>query len=470
MKTSSIQSIHQDYLSGKYSCESFIKGKIKKAKENTLNSCLLVFEDSAIQQAKLVDKKIKAWEKLKELEWIPFWAKDTFLVQDTITTWSSMILEKYRAPYTATVIQRLLDQWAILIAKENNDAFWHGSTTENSHFWPTKNAIDPTLVAGWSSWGSAVNVSADITTFSIGEDTGWSIRQPAGYNQVVWLKPSYGSVSRYGCMAYASSLDTVGPIAKSVSDIDIIMDAIAGKDQKDFTSIEYKKGKLEDLEWFDFSKVRVGYYKSFLESSALDTEIKSSIESTFAKLKEKWATVKALDFFNDELLIATYYIIAMAETASNLSRIDGIKYGYRKADADDLKSLYEDTRYAGFSEETKRRIISGNQVLAQWFLDKYYTKALIAREKLIKHFKKDFEEVDFIISPVTPQKAPKIGTTLKDPVAMYMSDIYTVGFSLGKLPTISLPLQSPTGIQITWDYTKDALLLKFAHNLDILCV
>lgn len=469
MKTSSIQSIHQDYLSGKYSCESFIKEKIKKAKENTLNSCLLVFEDSAIKQAKLVDKKIKAWKKLKDLEGIPFGAKDTFLVEDTITTWSSMILENYTAPYTATVIQRLLDQWAILIAKENNDAFGHGSTTENSHFWPTKNAKDPTLVAGWSSWWSAANVSVDITTFSIGEDTGWSIRQPAGYNQVVWLKPSYGSISRYGCMAYASSLDTVGPIAKSVIDIDIIMDVIAGKDEKDFTSIEYKKGKLEDLEWFDFSKVKIGYYKSFLESSALDSEIKSSIESTFTKLKEKWATIKALDFFNDELLIATYYIIAMAETASNLSRIDGIKYGYRKNDTQDLKSLYEDTRYEWFSEETKRRIISGNQVLAQGFLDKYYTKALIAREKLIEHFKKDFEEVDFIISPVTPQKAPKIWTTLKDPVAMYMSDIYTVGFSLGKLPTISLPLQSPTGIQITWDYTKDASLLKFAHNLDILC-
>lgn len=468
MKTSMIESIHKDYLSGKYSCESFIREKIRKAKENTLNSCLLVLEDSAIQQAKAVDKKIKEWQRLRDLEGIPFGAKDTFLVQDTITTGSSMILKDYKAPYTATVIQRLLDQWAILIAKENNDAFWHGSTTENSHFWPTKNARDPKLVAGGSSWWSAANVGADITTFSIGEDTGWSIRQPAGYNKVVWFKPSYGAVSRYGCMAYASSLDTVGPIASSVKDIQMIMDVIGGKDKKDFTSIEYRKQQLDDLESLDFSKVRIGYYKSFLESAALDKEIKKSLEDMLHKLKEKWAKIKELNFFNDELLIATYYIIAMAETASNLSRIDGIKYGYRKPEAEDLKSLYEDTRYFGFSEETKRRIISGNQVLAQGFFDKYYTKALIARQKLMDHFRKDFDAVDFVISPVTPNKPPKIGTTLDDPLAMYMSDIYTVGFSLGKLPTISMPLGSPTGVQITWNYAKDAELLKFAHSLDSL--
>ncbi|AHB41512.1 aspartyl/glutamyl-tRNA amidotransferase subunit A [candidate division SR1 bacterium RAAC1_SR1_1] len=469
MKTSTISSIHEDYLSGKYSCEDFIKEKLKKAKDNTLNSCILILEDSALQQAKLVDQKIKSGKKLKDLEGIPFGVKDTFLVKDTITTGSSMILENYRAPYTATVVEKLLDQGAILIAKENNDAFGHGSTTENSHFGPTKNAIDPTLVAGGSSGGSAANVSADITTFSIGEDTGGSIRQPAGYNQVIGLKPTYGAVSRYGCMAYASSLDTVGPIAKSVSDIQLIMNAVAGKDEKDFTSISYKKHSLESLETFDFSKVKVGYYKSFLESEALDPEIKKSIETVFSKLQEKGATVKELTFFNDELLIATYYIIAMAETASNLSRIDGIKYGYRHADVQDLKSLYEETRFFGFSEETKRRIISGNQVLSQGFLDKYYIKALIAREKLIEHFKKDFEAVDFILSPVTPKTPPKIGTTLDDPLAMYMSDMYTVGFSLGKLPTISLPLHSPTGIQITGDYSKDNELLKFAYNLDILC-
>ncbi len=467
MKKDTITSIHKDYLSGKYSCEDFIKGKLKKAKENTLNSCLLVLEDSALEKARFVDEKIKTGQKLKSLEGIPFGVKDTFLVNGTITTGSSKILEHYVAPYTATVVQKLLDEWAILIAKENNDAFGHGSTTENSHFGPTKNAIDPTLVAGWSSGWSAVNVKADITTFSIGEDTWWSIRQPAWYNHVVWLKPTYGSVSRYGCMAYASSLDTVWPIAKSVEDVSMIMDVIAGKDSKDLTTIDYKSSKIREK--IDFSKVTIGYYKSFMESKALDPKIKQSIDEVFSKAKEKGATLKSLDFFNDELLIATYYIIAMAETASNLSRIDGIKYGYRKSDVEDLKSLYEESRFFGFSEETKRRIISGNQVLSQGFLDKYYTKALVAREKLIQHFQKDFKEVDFIISPVTPQLPPKIWTTLEDPLAMYMSDIYTVGFSLGKLPTISMPISSPTGIQITWDYAKDTELLQFAYNLDILC-
>lgn len=464
MEISEIKKIQRDLESKKYSCQDLIKARLEKAKDNALNSCISVLEDSALKEAKLIDDKLSKWEKLTDLEWVPFWVKDVFLVQDTKSTGWSKILEHYWSPYTATVVDKIQKKWWILIVKENNDSFWHGSTTENSHFWATKNARNPELVAWWSSGWSAVNVAADITTFSIWEDTWWSIRQPAWYNGVVWLKPTYGSVSRYGCMAYASSLDTVGPIAKSVEDIKIIMNFIWWRDDKDRTSIDFEDIKLNET--LDFSKVKIWYYKSFLESESLDSDIKQSIMSTFDKLKNKWAQIEELDFFDDQLVVATYYILAMAETASNLSRIDWIKYWYRSKDSKKLNDLYLNSRFEWFSKETQKRIISGNQVLSEWFSDKYYAKAIIARSKIIDKFKENFKKVDFIISPVTPNKIPKIWESLDDPISMYMSDIYTVWFSLWKTPTIVIPSDSPTGIQITWWVWKDSDLINFTYHLN----
>lgn len=460
MKNLTIQQIHDDLVAGKYSCEQLVTERLALAKENALNASVLVFEKEALEQAKLVDQKLQAKQEIGLLEWIPFGVKDTFLVEWTVATGAAQILENYISPYTATAVQRLLDAGAILIVKENCDAFGHGSSTENTMHGSTKNAIDQTLVAGGSSGGSAANVAAWVTVFSLGEDTGGSIRQPAGYNKVYGHKVSYGMVSRYGCMAYASSLDTIWPIANSPEDLQTILDTIAGKDAHDLATLIYESQPIKALK-----NLKVWYYKTFFDTPAIDPEIKQAFMDIFAKLKDQGVELIELPFFDDKLLVATYYTLAMAETSSNLSRIDGIKYGHR-VDEHDLVSLYLDSRWAWFSDETKRRIVVGNQVLSQGFLDKYYQKALVARNQLIQKFANDFTKVDIIISPVTPNKVPKIGAVMDDALMMYMSDVYTVGFSLGKLPTLTIPGGLPTGMQITGAYWTDTDLLEVGKKIE----
>lgn len=456
MSNPTIKQIHDDLVAKKYTCTELVQERILLAKKNEHNATVRVFEDEALEKARFVDDKIARGEEIGLLEGIPFGAKDTFLVEGSIATGAAQILEEYISPYTSTAVQRLLDAGAIIIVKENCDAFGHGSSTENTMFGPAKNAIDQTLVAGGSSGGSAVNVASGVTVFSLAEDTGGSIRQPAGYNQVYWHKVSYGMVSRYGCMAYASSLDTIWPIANSPEDLQFILDVIAGKDEHDLTTLLFEPKKLSSSD--SLKGIKVWYYKTFFETEALDKDIKTSFTQLFDQLKAQGAELIELPFFDDKLLVSTYYTIAMAETSSNLSRIDGIKYGHR-VENHDLLSLYLSARGAGFSDETQRRIVVGNQVLSQWFLDKYYQKALIARNKLTDKFTDDFNKVDIILSPVTPNKVPKIGEVMEDSVTMYMSDLYTVGFSLGKLPTLTIPAGMPTGLQITWPYGSDMDLL-----------
>jgi len=467
---SRILELHKAYVDWSKSVSKVVAEHMKLTKENALRSCLEILKQNPLDMAYQVEQKLKNKQPIKQLEGIPFGVKDAFLVEWTKSTWGAKILENYQSPYTATVVKKLLDEWAILIAKENLDQFGHWSTTENSYFGPTYNAKFPNKVAGWSSGGSAANVASGVTVFSIWEDTGGSIRQPAWYNGVVGFKPSYGKVSRYGVQWYSPSLDTVWPIAKTVKDVAIVMNAISGKDKHDMTSVEHKPVDIENIEKYDFKNKKIGYYKSFMEYKWLDPDIKKSIEETFSLLKDKWAKIEELDFFDGKSLVATYYVIAMAETASELARLDGIKYGYRSKEAKTWRDVYMKTRGEWFSEETKSRIVLWNQILSQGFSSKYYQKALLARQKFIDHFKKDFEKVDFIISPVTPMKVPNIGETMDDPIAMYMSDLYTVGFSLWKLPTLSLPANSPTGIQITWAYNTDNEVIKFGYNLDKLFV
>ncbi len=464
---SEILKIHERYLDWTLTCVQLIKEKLALAKKNEKNSCVLVFEKEAIDRAKLVDEKIQKKEKLLPLEGIPFGAKDTFLVKGTVATGAAPILEDYTAPYTATVIQKCLDAGAILVCKENCDAFGHGSSTENTFWGATKNAHDDSLVAWGSSGGGAVNVASGVTTFSIGEDTGGSIRQPAGYNKIYGLNVSYGRVSRYGCMAYASSLDTVGPFARSTEDIRIVLDVIAGKDAKDPTTLEYKDmDVLLKRPYGDLRGLTFGYYTSFLESEALDPDIKKWFITFLKKIEKSGAKVEQLDFFDDELLVATYYTIAMAETSSNLSRIDGVKYGARKEKkGSSLQDIYLDSRDTWFSPETKRRIVVWNQVLSQGFADKYYQKALLGRKQIQEKFSQDFKKVDYILSPMTPISVPKIGEVMDDPVAMYMSDVYSVCFSLGGLPTLALPLATVTGIQISWPQTEDRKVVEIGKVL-----
>jgi len=460
---SQIHKIHQQLVRKEVSCVKLVQERLallKSSEHATVNS---LFEKTALELAKKVDAKIADGKDLGLLEGIPFGVKDVYMLQGTYTSASSDFLKRYRSPYTATAIQKLIDAGAIPIVKENCDSFGHGSSSENTIFGAVKNAVNPDLVGGGSSGGSAVNVAKDLTVFSIGGDTGGSIRQPAGYNKVYGFKPTYGRISRFGLMAYASSTDCVGPIAKSIEDLRIVLNEISGKDIKDQTT--YHSEKISKKAISNANEIKtVGYFKNFLETDVIDPQIKSDFYASIEKIKQKGIQVKALDFFEPDTLVSTYYTLAMAETASNLSRLDGTNYGNR-IEGDTLKDTYSITRSENFSEETKRRIVGGNQVLSQGFSDEIYLKGLRLRDQIANNFENDFKEVDIIISPVTPNTPPKIGDSLKEPLAMYLSDAYTVGFSLGQLPTLTVPQGTQTGLQVTAAKNNDELVFKFANFL-----
>ena len=459
---SQIKKIHQQLVSKQITCTALVQEKLDQLRQNTYNSVNSVLDTLALDLAAKVDAKIEKGEPIGLLEGIPFGIKDVYMLQGTYTTASSELLRNYKSPYTATAIQKLLDAGAIPLVKENCDSFGHGSSSENTIFGAVKNAIDPSLVAGGSSGGSAVNVAKEYTVFSIGGDTGGSIRQPAGYNHIYGFKPTYGRISRFGLMAYASSTDCVGPLAKSIEDIRIVLNVMSGKDPKDQTSVA--STAISSAAIATSAVKTVGYFKNFIESDAIDGQIKADFLATIEKLKAKGIEVKELDFFKSDILVSTYYTLAMAETASNLSRLDGTNYGNR-IEAENLIETYAVTRSENFSEETKRRIVGGNQVLSQGFSDEIYLKGLALRDQISENFSKDFQEVDIILSPVTPNTPPKIGESLKDPLAMYLSDAYTVGFSLAQLPTLTVPQGTSTGLQITAAKNNDELVLQFANFL-----
>jgi aspartyl-tRNA(Asn)/glutamyl-tRNA(Gln) amidotransferase subunit A len=460
---SQIKKIHKQLLSKEISCMALVQEKLTDLAKNTHNTVNTLLDAMALDLAAKVDAKIARGETIGLLEGIPFGIKDVYMLQGTVTTASSDLLKNYKSAYTATAIQKLLDLGAIPLVKENCDSFGHGSSSENTIFGAVKNAAEPSLVAGGSSGGSAVNVAKNHTVFSIGGDTGGSIRQPAGYNGIYGLKPTYGRISRFGLMAYASSTDCVGPLATSIEDIRIVLNALSGKDPKDQTTIDSKE--IPELTSASGSTLTsVGYFKNFVESEAIDPQIKEDFLNSIEKIKAKGIPVKELDFFKSETLVAAYYTLAMAETASNLSRLDGTNYGNRIEDKNLIES-YAVTRSENFSEESKRRIVGGNQVLSQGFSDEIYLKGLSLRDQIASNFQADFDEVALILSPVTPSTPPKIGESLKDPHAMYLSDAYTVGFSLGQLPTLTIPQGTPTGMQITAAKNDEETILKFAHFL-----
>ncbi|PQB07917.1 glutamyl-tRNA amidotransferase [Polaribacter filamentus] len=460
---SQIHKIHQQLRNKEITCTKLIQDRLDLLKSNTHNTVNSLLETLALGLAEKVDARIENGEDISLLEGIPFGIKDVYMLQGTLATASSDLLKNYKSPYTATAIQKLLDAGAIPLVKENCDSFGHGSSSENTIFGAVKNAANTDLVGGGSSGGSAVNVAKDFTVFSIGGDTGGSIRQPAGYNNVFGFKPTYGRVSRFGLMAYASSTDCVGPITTSIEDIRLVLNVMSGKDVKDQTS--YSSESISASAVLNADEIKtVGYFKNFIETDAIDPEIKSDFLASIEKIKATGIQVKELDFFEADTLVSAYYTLAMAETASNLSRLDGTNYGQR-IEGENLKDTYSITRSENFSEETKRRIVGGNQVLSQGFSDEIYLKGLNLRNQIAENFEKDFKEVDIILSPVTPNKPPKIGDSLKDPLAMYLSDAYTVGFSLGQLPTLTIPQGTATGLQITAAKNNDELVLKFANFL-----
>jgi len=438
-----------------------VEEAIAKARESeSFNAVLSLTEARALERADQVDRG----EITGSLAGVPFIAKDNFLTLGGTTTAASKILENFEAPLQSTAIEKLEAEGAICIGKANLDAFAHGGSTENSAYGVTKNAIDQERVAGGSSGGSAVAVALGIVPFTLGTDTGGSIRQPASFNGVVGVKPTYGTVSRYGVVAMASSTDTIGVLATNTHDATVVMDIISGRDTKDATT-------LPDF----FTPVSIeGSKKIGVISEAMtddvDQEVKKTTESYIEKLRAAGHTVEEVSLSLLKYALAIYYIVVPAEISSNLGRYDGVRYG-RRAEASTLNELYGASRDQGFVDENKRRIMIGSYVLSSGFFDAYYLQAQRARTLLINEFNALFESYDVLLTPVAPTPAFKIGENTSDPIKMYLADVMTVPASLAGLPAISIPAGFteaglPVGVQLIGKRRDDALLLALAESME----
>ena len=436
-----------------------VAAAIAKARENeSFNAVLSLIEERALERAEKVD----ASEITGRLAGVPFIAKDNFLTFGGTTTAASKILENFIAPLQATAIEKLEAEGAICIGKANLDAFAHGGSTENSAYGPTKNAIDTTRVAGGSSGGSAVAVALKIVPFTLGSDTGGSIRQPASFNGVVGVKPTYGTVSRYGVVAMASSTDTIGVLSTTASDAELVMDILAGRDRKDMTTLPdfFQPTEIS-------SPKKFGVIKEFMTDD-VDPEVRARVLEYIEGLKAKGHTIEEVSLPILKYALAIYYIVVPAEISSNLGRYDGIRYGAR-AKAGTLSEVYGQSRDQGFMPENKRRIMIGSYVLSSGFFDAYYLQAQKARTLLINEFNTLFETYDALIGPVAPTPAFKLGENTEDPVKMYLADIMTVPASLAGLPAISVPAGTteaglPVGVQLIGARKSDATLLAIAKQ------
>lgn len=436
-----------------------VERALAKAHEHeAFHALLSLSEGRALERAAKVD----AGEITGRLAGVPFIAKDNFLTVGDTTTAASKFLENFKAPLQATAIEKLEAEGAICIGKANLDAFAHGGSTENSAFGPTKNAHDQARVAGGSSGGSAVVVALDIVPFALGTDTGGSIRQPASFNGVVGVKPTYGTVSRYGVVAMASSTDTIGVLAADVADAELVMDILSGQDRKDMTTLPdfFAPTSIE-------SPKRIGVIKEFMTED-VESEVRARVNEYIESMKAKGHTVEEVSIPMVKYALGIYYIVVPAEISSNLGRYDGIRYGAR-AGASSLSAVYGLSRDQGFMPENKRRIMIGSYVLSSGFFDAYYLQAQKARTLLINEFNKIFQSFDAIVGPVAPTPAFKLGENTEDPVKMYLADIMTVPASLAGLPAVSAPAGVtseglPVGVQLIGPRKSDALLLALAKE------
>ncbi len=438
-----------------------VKKALDAAKQNeSFHALLSLSEERALERAAKVD----AGEITGKLAGIPFIAKDNFLTLGTTTTAASHFLEEFQAPLQATAIERLEAEGAICIGKANLDAFAHGGSTENSAFGPTKNAYDATRVAGGSSGGSAVVTALGIVPFALGTDTGGSIRQPASFNGVVGVKPTYGTVSRFGVVAMASSTDTIGCFASNVADAELVMDIMAGRDDQDMTTLPDFFAPLKSP-----APRKIGLIKEFMTDD-VDSEVREQVGGYIERLKAAGNTVEEVSLSMLKYALAMYYIIVPAEISSNLARYDGVRYG-RRAEGGDLNDLYGKSRDQGFMAENKRRIMIGSYVLSSGYFDAFYLQAQKARTLLINEFNKLFETYDVLVGPVAPTPAFKIGENSEDPIKMYLADVMTVPASLAGLPAISVPAGKtaaglPVGAQLIGQRRSDAVLLALAKLVE----
>lgn len=436
--------------------------------DGKINAYTYLCKEEALKKAEEIQAKIDDGSLASPLAGVPISIKDNICTKGINTTCASKILGGFKPPYNATVIEKLEDAGAIVVGKLNMDEFAMGSTSETSFYDVTKNPWDLNKVPGGSSGGAAASVAASEAICSLGSDTGGSIRQPASYCGVTGFKPTYGTVSRYGLIAYASSLDQIGPVAKDVKDCAAIMDVISGKDTHDGTSLDIDLSSYLDALDGNVKGMKIGLPKECFNTEGLDEEVKSNVLGVAKKLEELGAIVEEISLPFIDYVIPAYYIIAAAEASSNLSRFDGVKYGFRSENYEGLNDLYNATRSEGFGSEVKKRILLGTFVLSSGYYDAYYKKALQVKAIIKKHFDEIFEKYDLIICPTAPTTAPKIGESLSDPLKMYLSDIFTVSVNIAGLPGLSVPCgfdknNMPIGAQIIGKVLDDKKVLNAGY-------
>lgn len=468
MHYSRLSDIQSDIVGGNITCSELVDNYLKNiSKGAELNAFLEVFEDEARERALQLDTKLKSGEPTGKLFGLVIGIKDNICIKNHKVSAASRILEGFESLFSATAVERLLAEDAIIIGRLNCDEFAMGSSNENSAFGKVLNAIDTQRAPGGSSGGSAVAVQANMCHASLGSDTGGSIRQPAAFCGVLGLKPTYGRVSRHGLIAFASSFDQIGPFAKSVEDLALITEVIGGKDKFDATSIQDECHiSLKD----DNKKYRIAYFKQAVETNGLNPDIKNAIFDMIESLKADGHVVDAVEFPLLEYVVPTYYVLTTAEASSNLSRYDGVHYGYRSPNARNMDEVYKKSRTEGFGKEVKNRIMLGTFVLSSGYYDAYYSKAQKVRRLLKNGVSNLYNNYDFILSPTTPTPAFKLGEKTSDPVTMYLEDIYTVLANLVGNPAVSLPLYTsseglPIGMQLMADDRQEEKLLNFSKYL-----
>ena len=435
-----------------------------------INSFVTVDREGALKKADDIQARIDAGELTGPLAGVPVAIKDNMCTEGMLTTCSSKILYNFVPTYTSEAVLNLERAGAVIIGKTNMDEFAMGSTTETSAFGPTKNPWNTEHVPGGSSGGSCTAVSAEEVSYALGSDTGGSIRQPSSFCGVVGIKPTYGTVSRYGLIAYGSSLDQIGPVAKDVTDCATILEAIASYDPKDSTSVKRDSYDFTSALVDDVKGLRIGIPKDYF-GEGLDVEVKDAVLKVAKVLEEKGAIVEEFDLSLVEYAIPAYYVIASAEASSNLARFDGVKYGYRTEEYEGLHNMYKKSRSEGFGPEVKRRIMLGSFVLSSGYYDAYYLKALRTKALIKEAFDKAFEKYDVILGPAAPTTAPKLGESLNDPIKMYLGDIYTISVNLAGLPGLSMPCGidskgMPIGVQMIGDCFKENNIIRAAYAFE----
>lgn len=438
--------------------------------EGRYHAYVTLDKEGAYKQADAVQEKIDKGELTGALAGVPVAIKDNMCTKGLLTTCSSKILENYIPTYTASAVQNLTDAGCVIIGKTNMDEFAMGSTTETSYYGVTRNPHNPDHVPGGSSGGSAAAVALNECFFALGSDTGGSIRQPSAFCGITGMKPTYGTVSRYGLIAYGSSLDQIGPMTKNVTDCAAVLETIASYDKKDSTSMKREKYDFTSALVRDVKGLRIGLPKDYF-GDGLDSEVKAAIFKAAETFRRMGAIVEEFDLGLVQYAIPAYYIIASAEASSNLERFDGVKYGYRTKEYGDLHSMYKKTRSEGFGSEVKRRIMLGSFVLSSGYYDAYYLKALKTKALIKQEFDKAFEKYDIILAPAAPTTAPLLGSSLQDPIKMYLSDIYTISANLAGIPGLSIPCGKdnkglPIGMQLIGGCFQEKTLLRagFAYE------